>query len=526
MAETSQQNILGYAPIGKLLKSFAWPAIISMVANALYNVVDQIFIGNAVGYQGITAATVTFPIVTISIAVSGLIGIGSSAYAAILLGEGRREDAETVLNTQTTAGLFVGIVLMVLGLFYLDPLLRVFGATDATLAYSRDLGGVYILGLPVTMLMIGWSNMARTDGAPLFSMKALLSGVFLNCILDPVMIFLLGWGVLGAGIATVTGQIVSALLLFQYFWHHGTLRLKKAKLCHPDFLKLRRAVAIGASSCLVQVSATIMQIILNNSLLYYGNQAAVGGDAAIGAMGIVMKVNMIFISISVGIGIGAGPIIGFNTGAKHYDRVRKAYFLAVRYALLVTTVGWIACETIPHVLLQFFGSSDAPLFLHFAQDAMRIFLGGVFTAGFQIISTSYFQATGQPLKASILSMLRQFFLLVPLTLIMPLYYGLYGILYAGLAADFISTLVVAAVNLVTDFIFVLIEEVIHLFFVEATRYAAFLFQFRDNLTDSLPFGIAVPLVCLFPQMFAALAVKAFLNQSAMIVKIVIVVRPY
>lgn len=227
MAETSQQNILGYAPIGKLLKSFAWPAIISMVANALYNVVDQIFIGNAVGYQGITAATVTFPIVTISIAVSGLIGIGSSAYAAILLGEGRREDAETVLNTQTTAGLFVGIVLMVLGLFYLDPLLRVFGATDATLAYSRDLGGVYILGLPVTMLMIGWSNMARTDGAPLFSMKALLSGVFLNCILDPVMIFLLGWGVLGAGIATVTGQIVSALLLFQYFWHHGTLRLKK-----------------------------------------------------------------------------------------------------------------------------------------------------------------------------------------------------------------------------------------------------------------------------------------------------------
>lgn len=147
MAETSQQNILGYAPIGKLLKSFAWPAIISMVANALYNVVDQIFIGNAVGYQGITAATVTFPIVTISIAVSGLIGIGSSAYAAILLGEGRREDAETVLNTQTTAGLFVGIVLMVLGLFYLDPLLRVFGATDSTLAYSRDLGGVYILGL-------------------------------------------------------------------------------------------------------------------------------------------------------------------------------------------------------------------------------------------------------------------------------------------------------------------------------------------------------------------------------------------
>ena len=191
-----------------------------------------------------------------------------------------------------------------------------------------------------------------------------------------------------------------------------------------------------------RVSATIMQIILNNSLLYYGNQAAVGGDAAIGAMGIVMKVNMIFISISVGIGIGAGPIIGFNTGAKHYDRVRKAYFLAVRYALLVTTVGWIACETIPHVLLQFFGSSDAPLFLHFAQDAMRIFLGGVFTAGFQIISTSYFQATGQPLKASILSMLRQFFLLVPLTLIMPLYYGLYGILYAGLAADFISTLVI------------------------------------------------------------------------------------
>lgn len=177
MAETSQQNILGYAPIGKLLKSFAWPAIISMVANALYNVVDQIFIGNAVGYQGITAATVTFPIVTISIAVSGLIGIGSSLTR-------RFSWVRAVVRTRKRFSIpkrqlvFLWESFLWFWDFYLDPLLRVFGATDATLAYSRDLGGVYILGLPVTMLMIGWSNMARTDGAPLFSMKALLSGSF------------------------------------------------------------------------------------------------------------------------------------------------------------------------------------------------------------------------------------------------------------------------------------------------------------------------------------------------------------
>jgi putative MATE family efflux protein len=443
MSETIEKNILGSAPIPKLLTSFAWPAIIAMVANALYNVVDQIFIGNAVGYQGITAATVTFPIVTIGIAVSGLIGIGASAFAAILLGQGKQQAAEEVLNTQTAAGAAIGLVLLCLGIFFLEPMLRLFGATEATMQYCKDLGGVYIIGMPVTMLMIGWSNMARTDGAPKLAMKALLTGVLLNCLLDPTMIFLFGWGVLGAGIATVVGQVVSTLILLRYFLRHSKLKFHRSSLLHPRLDLLKKSLAIGASSCLVQVSGTVMQIIMNNSLLYYGNLSTVGGDAAIGAMGIVMKVNMIFISISIGIGIGAGPIIGFNTGARRYDRVYDTYVLAVRYALLVTTLGWIACEFFPYQLLHFFGSSDAPMFLDFAADAMRIFMGGVFLAGFQIISTSYFQATGQAVKASLLSMLRQFFLIVPLTLVMPLFFGLYGILYAGLLADFLTTLIAA-----------------------------------------------------------------------------------
>lgn len=442
MEREADKNILGFWPIPELLKMFAWPAIISMLASSLYNIIDQIFIGHAVGYLGIAATTIAFPLVTIVMSMGSLVGVGGSAFAAIKLGEGKFKEAQQILNTVAVISFVVSMILVVLGNIFLEPMLTVFGATEATMPYSKQFGGVMVCIIPLTTHLIAMSNMARTDGSPRLAMRALVGGVLINAVLAPIFIFSFHWQVLGAALATACAQIFSCAVFVWYFTQRSKMRLNKEDLLHPNFALLKRAIAIGASSCLVQLSATVLQVVMNNSLLYYGNLSSVGGDAAIGAMGIVMKVNMVFISICIGIGIGAQPIIGFNRGAQQYDRVLATYKLAVKCAIAITCFGWFCCMAFPGLILQLFGSGSAPGFLGFATDCMRWFLGGVFTAGFQIISTSYFQATGQPLKASILSLMRQFVLLIPLMLLLPLHFGLYGIIYAGLVADLVAATVV------------------------------------------------------------------------------------
>ncbi|MDD4321435.1 MAG: MATE family efflux transporter [Acidaminococcaceae bacterium] len=441
-SKEAETNILGYEPIEKLLKMFAGPAIVSMVASSLYNIIDQIFIGHAVGYLGIAATTIAFPLVTIVMSVGTLLGVGGSAFAAIKLGEGKPKDAQKILNTVAAVLLLVSFCMVVVGLTFLEPILTLFGATEATMLYSKQFSSVMIAIIPLTTYLIALANMARTDGSPRLSMRALVGGVLINIILAPIFIFGFGWGVLGAALATACAQLFSVIVLLWYFIKESNMRLNKYDFLHPHKELLTRVLAIGASSGLVQLSATILQIVLNNSLLYYGNMEPIGGDAAIGAMGIVMKVNMVFISICIGIGIGSQPIVGFNRGAEKYSRVKATYKMAAKLATIITCIGWFCCMFIPHTILQIFGSGSAPGFLDFATDCMRLFLGGVFTAGFQIISTSYFQATGQPLKASILSLMRQFILLLPLIIALPFWFGLYGVLYAGVIADLISATVV------------------------------------------------------------------------------------
>ena len=440
--DIEERNILAYEPTNKLLKMFAGPAIISMLANSLYNIIDQIFIGQAVGYLGNAATTIAFPIVTVVLALGTLFGVGGSAFAAIKLGEGRKDVAEKVLNTVTAVAFIVGVVLTVGGLLLLEPLLTVFGATEKTMQYSKEFGGVMIAIIPMTMLIIGLSNLARADGSPRLAMRGLVSGVLLNVLLAPLFIFQFGWGVLGAALATACAQLLSLCTFIWYFLRKSKMRLQLGLLLHPDMNMCRKPMAIGFSSCILQSGATLLQVCMNNSLLYYGNLSPVGGDMAISAMGIVMKVNMIVISICVGIGAGAQPIIGFNRGANEPKRVKETYMLAAKVASAITIFGWLCCQLIPEEILQIFGSNGEE-FMIFAVSCMRLFLGGVFVAGFQIISTSYFQATGQPLKASVLSMLRQLILLLPLIFILPFWFGLDGILYAGTIADLVAASIVA-----------------------------------------------------------------------------------
>lgn len=438
--ENTIKNPLGYQPIGKLLMNFAIPAVVSMLVNSVYNIVDQIFIGRGVGYLGNAATTIAFPIVTIVLAVSTLLGAGGSAYAAIMLGAKNEKEAEKTLGNVFTLLTVIGIFMTALGLIYLKPILRLFGATENTMPYAIQYTSIIIMGITFNMLGVGFSNMARTDGSPKISMYSMIAGALLNTVLDPIYIFVFKWGVAGAAIATVTSQIISVVILFWYFTKKGNMRL------HRESIKLdpklcKTIVALGISSCITQIAATLLQVIMNNSLVYYGDQSPVGGDVALSAMGIVMKVNMILLSVCIGIGIGSQPIFGFNKGADQPKRIKDTYIISVFVATIVSVIGWIACITIPHILLRIFGTEDAS-FTNFAEKCMRVFLSGIFCAGFQIVSTSYFQATGQPLKASVLSMMRQLILLIPLIIIMPIYMGIDGILYAGPIADICSGIVV------------------------------------------------------------------------------------
>lgn len=440
MKKPKTKNPLGYQPIGRLLMKFAIPSVVSMLVNAVYNIVDQIFIGQGVGYLGNAATTVSFPIVTIILAVGTMLGAGGSAYAAIKLGEKNEAEAERTLGNMFVLLTAIGLVLTIVGLVFLDPILKIFGATPNNMMYARDYASIILIGTVFNLLGIGLSNMARCDGSPNVAMYSMITGALLNCILDPTYIFIFGWGVKGAAIATITSQIISTIILVYYFTKKGNMRLRFVNMkLKPSICKM--AFSLGISSCITQLSSTVLQIVLNNSLVYYGNLTSVTGDVALSAMGIVMKISQIIVSICIGIGIGAQPILGFNKGANQPKRIKKTYKLASTIATSVTTIGWAMFMLIPHIILMLFGTADEN-FTDFAIKAMRVYDLGVFCAGFQITSTSYFQATGQPMKASILSSLRQLILLIPLILILPTQFGLDGILMAGPIADITSAIIV------------------------------------------------------------------------------------
>lgn len=436
-------NPLGYEPIGKLLLAFSVPSVISMLVNSVYNIVDQIFIGQGVGVMGNAATTIAFPVVTIMLAISTMLGSGGCAYASLKMGEGDDGEADKTLNNLFTLSVVSGIVMAVMGLLFLDPMLRLFGAKDSILPYARDYTSIILLGAPFNVLSVALSNMVRADGSPKMSMYGIIVGAVLNTILDPIYIFVFGWGVKGAAVATITSQIISAVILGVYFWKHGKHMSFKRSEMRPDGRLCGKMLALGISSGITQGVACLMQIVMNNSLKYYGDLTPVGGETAQAAMGIVMKIVMILGSVCIGIGVGSQAILGFNRGARHYHRVRRTYLLAVSAATIAISAGWLLCQTIPGPILSIFGSGDQN-FMEFGIRCMRIYVFGIFCAGFQIVSTSYFQATGQPMKASLLSMLRQLLLLIPLLVILPLFLGLDGILYAGPIADLSSGVIVAA----------------------------------------------------------------------------------
>lgn len=433
------ENPLGSESIPKLLRGFALPSITATLVSSLYNIVDQIFIGQGVGYLGNAATNVSYPLSTICLAISLLIGIGSTARFSLCLGKEEPDKAARIAGSGISLMLLAGVVYLAVGELFLTPLLRLFGATAEVLPYARQYSGITLIGMPFLIFTNGMSNLIRADGKPRYSMICMVAGAIVNTILDPLFIFGLGWGVSGAALATILGQILSFLLALRYLRHFQTIHLTRAcfRIVPKDTL---RTLYMGISSCINQVAITFVQIVLNNSLTYYGAMSVYGADIPLAACGIVMKTNAILLSIIVGISQGVQPIIGYNYGARQYDRVRHAYLLAIRWNFAVSAVGFCLFQFAPEPIIALFGKGDE-LYTEFAVLFMRVFLFMALVNGVQLLSSNFFTAIGKALKGLLLSLTRQVFFLIPLILILPLKFGIFGVLLAGPIADFIAFVV-------------------------------------------------------------------------------------
>lgn len=433
------ENPLAYEDISKLLKGFAIPSITATLVSSLYNIVDQIFIGQGVGYLGNAATNVSYPLSTICLAISLLLGIGSAARFSLYLGKGEPDKAARLAGNGVLLMAGAGVLYLVIGEAFLTPLLRVFGATEEVLPYAQQYAGIVLLGMPFLILTNGISNLIRADGSPRYSMLCMLAGAIVNTILDPVFIFGMKWGVFGAALATILGQFLSFFMAMRYLWHFKTIRITRQ--CFVlDLRDSLRTFYMGISSCINQVAITLVQIVLNNSLTYYGAASIYGTDIPLAACGIVMKTNAILLSIIVGISQGVQPSIGFNYGAKKYDRVRRAYLLAIQWNFAVSAVGFVLFQFLPGPIISIFGSGDE-LYFEFSILFMRTFLFMVLVNGVQLLSSNFFTAIGKALKGLLLSLTRQVFFLIPLILILPLKLGIFGVLLAGPIADFIAFVV-------------------------------------------------------------------------------------
>lgn len=426
---------LGQGKILPLLLEFSIPAIVGMLVQALYNVVDRIFVGNGVGPLGLAGLTVVFPVMLVQMAFSMLIGLGATALISIRLGEGRQEEAEQIMSNAFGMLVLLSLVLTVSGLVFLDPLIRLLGASEAVLPYSRDYLSIILYGGVFQAIGFGLNHMIRAQGNPRTAMATMLIGAITNTILDPVFIFVFGWGIKGAAFATIISQIISATWVVAFFLRgKGQLHLDLRNSYKIRWSVVLQIISIGFAPFAMQLAASLLNLILNQSLAFYG------GDLAISAMGIVFSVNTLFMMPIFGINQGSQPIIGFNYGAKKYGRVKETLFYAIAGATSIVTLGFLATRFMPVQLVSLFGRHDAEL-MSLGARAMKTVMMMFPIIGLQIVGANYFQAVGKPKKAAFLSLSRQVLLLIPMLLVLPRIWGLTGVFLAFPVSDIGSTII-------------------------------------------------------------------------------------
>ena len=440
-----KQSAFATEPIGRLIVRFAVPSVIALLVNSLYNIVDQIFIGNGVGYLGNGATNIVFPITIVALALAMMIGNGGAAFLSLKLGEGNIDSAKKGIGNAVILVTVVSIILAAVFLAFIHPILTLFGATDTLRPYALDYGFVIGIGLPFMMISGAINSMIRADGSPKYAMFSMVIGAVLNVILDAVFIFPLQMGVRGAAIATVIGQVASFVVSVAYMPRFKTIRLNKSAF-RPDAKVCGNIVVFGLSSFITQFAITIVMALTNNLLAKYGAQSVYGSAIPLTATGIVMKVNQIMISILLGIATGAQPIIGFNYGAKNFSRVKKALEISLIASEVISVLAFLLFQFAPMSVISLFGSEDG-LYNEFAVKAFRIFLMLCPLTGFQTVIAVYLQAVGKPVMSAILSLARQIIFFVPAALLLPLALGVEGVLWTGPVADGLAFLMSLALLL-------------------------------------------------------------------------------
>ncbi|MDY4953112.1 MAG: MATE family efflux transporter [Candidatus Onthomonas sp.] len=436
MAEQVQsvrENPLGYAPIPALIRKFAIPSMISLLVGAAYNITDQIFIGHVVGMLGNAATNVAFPTATLTTALAQLTGVGTAANFNLCMGAKNQSDAEKYIGTGLTMSVLLGLLLSGLILLFRMPVLLLCGATEAVLPYAYSYLSITAFGLPFLLFTNASSMLIRADGSPTYSMVCNVSGAILNIFLDWLFMMEFHWGIQGAAAATVTGQVISACLCIGYFPRFRAFPIKRALLrLRPSYIV--QIAKLGTSNFINHTVMTLVNIVLNNTLTYYGAMSIYGSDIPLAVSGIVAKVNTILISCTVGLAHGCQPIFSFNMGAKNYPRIKETYKKAALAALCFSCLAFLAFQLFPRQITSLFGSGEE-LYYQFAEQYLRIYMMMVCITGIQPLTVNYFTSTGNVRQGIVLSLSRQGFFLIPLLLILPLLFGLNGVLAAGPIAE-------------------------------------------------------------------------------------------
>ncbi len=431
-----QKNVLGTAPVGKLMVKFAVPSIIAMLVGAIYNIVDQLFIGNYVSTLGNAATNVVFPLTSACIAIALLFGTGGASCFNLDMGRGDTEKAPYYIGNAITAMAVGGVLLAVFTLVFLTPILKFLAASDNVMPYAKDYLMVTAIGFPFLIITTGGGHLMRADGSPKMTMFCSMLGAVLNIFLDALFVIIFKWGMKGAALATIIGQIISAMVVIWYLTRFKTVKLQ-LKHFVPKFKICFKAGSIGMASFINQLAMMVVQILINNSYKIYGAMSVYGADIPITCAGIVMKTAQIIFSVVIGISQGAQPIESFNYGAKKYDRVKKAYWWAFSSSGVISIFAFLAFQIFPREILSLFGQGSE-LYFEFGVMFCRIYMFFIWINFIQPITSTFFTAIGKPIKGAILSLSKNIICFVPFLLILPRFFGINGIVYAGPCADVVA----------------------------------------------------------------------------------------
>lgn len=445
MEGSENGDSLANAPVRRLMIRFAVPSIIGMLVGALYNIIDQLFIGHKVGPLGNAATNIAFPLTTACTAMALLFGIGGASCFNLSMGMGDKKRAGYYVGNAVSLLAGCGIILSAVTLAFLDPMLKMFGSDSEILPYAHDYVQITAIGFPFLILTTGGGHLVRADGSPHMVMIGSLIGAVINTVLDAIFILGFDWGMKGAAVATVIGQVVSAAIVLIYIKNFKTIDLEKEHFV-PAMQHTKRVAMIGMASFFNQIAIGLVQIVLNNSLRHYGADSRYGSSDPIAVAGIVMKVNMIIFSVVIGLAQGTQPIVGFNYGARKFDRVREAYWLALRTGAFISLIAFAMFQLFPRQILSIFGGGSETYY-DFGVKFFRIFLFFTCLNALQPITSTFFTSIGKSIKGVFLSLTRQIIFFIPTLIILPKFLQIDGIVYTGPIADFASAIVAVAMAL-------------------------------------------------------------------------------